>query len=196
MGAGPDRVEGGDQVTTSRQGQGRGGPAGQGAEPLLQSRARPASGRSAGHAGGHAGSSPEAGLAGPVAAARADGIADAAGGVAILLVEDNLLIRADTALTLEEMGHTVTQAAKAAPALAELERRSFDLLLTDLGLPDMDGNDLARRAVEIQQRLAVIYATGDGSLPGGHPPQTVLLCKPYGEEQLRDAIAAALARAG
>ncbi|MCZ0962838.1 PAS domain-containing protein [Paracoccus benzoatiresistens] len=116
--------------------------------------------------------------------------------VSILLVEDNALIRADTAIMLEEMGHTVTQAGKAAPALESLQGQSFDLLLTDLGLPDMNGNDLAQRAVEIQPGLAVVYATGDSSLPAGHPAQTVLLCKPYGEDQLRGAVEDALARIG
>ncbi|MTD99760.1 PAS domain-containing protein [Paracoccus sp. YIM 132242] len=116
--------------------------------------------------------------------------------VSILLVEDNALIRADTAIMLEEMGHTVAQAGKAAPALASLEGQDFDLLLTDLGLPDMNGNDLAQRAVEMRPGLAVVYATGDSSLPAGCPAQTVLLCKPYGEEQLRGAVREALARIG
>ncbi|WP_207102245.1 PAS domain-containing protein [Paracoccus shandongensis] len=116
--------------------------------------------------------------------------------VSILLVEDNALIRADTAIMLEEMGHTVAQAGKAAPALERLQGQGFDLLLTDLGLPDMNGNDLAQRAVEIQPGLAVVYATGDSHLPPGCPAQTVLLCKPYGEDQLRGAVQEALARIG
>lgn len=116
--------------------------------------------------------------------------------VSILLVEDNPLIRADTAIMLEEMGHTVVQAGKAAPALDRLGEQSFDLLLTDLGLPDMNGNDLARRAVEIQPGLAVVYATGDSALPAGCPGQTVLLCKPYGEDDLRQAVQQALGRMG
>lgn len=114
--------------------------------------------------------------------------------LSILLVEDNSLIRADTAIMLEEMGHTVTQSGKAEPALASLDDRTFDLLLTDLGLPDMNGNDLARRAVEVQPGLAVVYATGDSQLPGDCPAQTVLLCKPYGEEQLRSAVSEAIGR--
>jgi CheY-like chemotaxis protein len=114
--------------------------------------------------------------------------------VSILLVEDNALIRADTAIMLEEMGHTVVQAGKAAPALAHLEGQAFDLLLTDLGLPDMNGNDLAQRAVGLQPGLAVVYATGDSHLPAGCPQQAVLLCKPYGEDDLRGAVEEALAR--
>ena len=76
--------------------------------------------------------------------------------VSILLVEDNALIRADTAFMLEDMGHAVAQAGKAAPALGKLQEQSFDLLLTDLGLPDMNGNDLAQKAVEMQPGLAVV----------------------------------------
>jgi PAS domain S-box-containing protein len=116
--------------------------------------------------------------------------------VSILLVEDNALIRADTAIMLEEMGHTVVQAGKAAPALTHLEGQAFDLLLTDLGLPDMNGNDLAQRAVGLQPGLAVVYATGDSYLPAGCPQQAVLLCKPYGEDDLRGAVEEALARIG
>jgi PAS domain S-box-containing protein len=116
--------------------------------------------------------------------------------VSILLVEDNALIRADTAFMLEDMGHAVAQAGKAAPALGKLQEQSFDLLLTDLGLPDMNGNDLAQKAVEMQPGLAVVYATGDSDLPAGCPSQTVLLCKPYGEDQLRGAVQEALARLG
>ncbi len=116
--------------------------------------------------------------------------------VSILLVEDNALIRADTAIMLEEMGYTVTQAGKAAPALSSLEGQAFDLLLTDLGLPDMNGNDLAQRAVDIRPGLAVVYATGDSALPAGCPPQTVLLCKPYGEDDLRAAVRQALSQVG
>ncbi len=116
--------------------------------------------------------------------------------LSILLVEDNALIRADTAIMLEEMGHSVAQAGKAAPALDKLAEQSFDLLLSDLGLPDMNGNDLARRALEIQPDLAVVYATGDSHLPANCPAQTVLLCKPYGEDQLRGAVHEALARIG
>lgn len=135
--------------------------------------------------------------AGQQASGRDDRSAPAAGGLAsILLVEDNVLIRTDTAFMLEEMGHAVAQAGKAAPALTRLEEERFDLLLTDLGLPDMNGNDLARRAVEIQPGLAVVYATGDSDLPAGCPSQTVLLCKPYGEDQLRAAVEQALARVG
>ena len=58
----------------------------------------------------------------------------------------------------------------------------------------MNGNDLAQRAVGLQPGLAVVYATGDSHLPAGCPQQAVLLCKPYGEDDLRGAVEEALAR--
>ncbi|TBN44041.1 hybrid sensor histidine kinase/response regulator [Paracoccus subflavus] len=129
-------------------------------------------------------------------ASQPDGNQDGADGrpLSILLVEDNSLIRADTAIMLEEGGHRVVQAGKGAPALASLGQETFDLLLTDLGLPDMNGNDLARQAVGMRPGLAVVYATGDSALPPDCPPQAVLLCKPYGEDQLHRAVAEAMAR--
>jgi CheY-like chemotaxis protein len=64
--------------------------------------------------------------------------------LAILLVEDH----PDTAEALAELlrllGHQVTMAGSVAAALAALEAGSFDLAVSDLGLPDGSGNDLMR----------------------------------------------------
>lgn len=111
----------------------------------------------------------------------------------ILLVEDEALIRMDTAMALEDMGHSVTEAGRARDALARLQDRSFDILLTDLGLPDMGGAELARKVLEHQPDIGLVYATGEGHLPEGTDPRTVLLQKPYGEEDLRAALARAQA---
>ncbi len=121
--------------------------------------------------------------------------ADAPPGPArILLVEDDGLIRMDTALFLTDMGHTVTEAGLAREALSALDTGAFDLLLTDLGLPDMPGAELARRILDRCPGLGLVYATGETALPPGSPPQAVLLCKPYGEEDLRIAVDTAMTR--
>ena len=112
----------------------------------------------------------------------------------ILLVEDEALIRMDTAMFLEDMGHEVTEAGRAKEALAALETKGFDVLLTDLGLPDMGGAEMTRQALAVHPDLGVVFATGESRLPPGSPAQAVLLCKPYGEEDLRRAVAEALAR--
>lgn len=133
----------------------------------------------------------------PVAAAN-DHAPVAAAALRVLLVEDNALIRADTAMMLEDLGHRVIPTGTAGRALelleaAQAEGRGFDLLLTDLGLPDMRGDQLSLAALERDPSLALVYATGESMPPQGSPAQAVLLAKPYGDGQLRVAVERALA---
>lgn len=112
----------------------------------------------------------------------------------ILLVEDDPLIRLDTAMMLEDLGHTVEQAGLAGQAMGLLEQGRFDILLSDLGLPDLNGQELAQRALAQQPGLAVVFATGENRLPEGSPPGAVLLMKPYGETEIAQALHEALRR--
>jgi len=81
--------------------------------------------------------------------------------LSILLVEDH----ADTARAMSRLlrglGHQVESCHSVAGALALLERRSFDLMLSDIGLPDGTGIDLMRRVRERHQFPAVAL-TGYG----------------------------------
>lgn len=61
------------------------------------------------------------------------------------------------------------------------------MLVTDLGLPDMSGADLAVAVRQRRDGIAVVFATGDNFLPKNAPAGAVLLCKPYNE---RDVLAA------
>ncbi len=63
----------------------------------------------------------------------------------ILLVEDHAPTRGPLVLILSRRGYAVTAAASAAEALAAAEGQSFDLVLSDIGLPDMDGYALMRQ---------------------------------------------------
>ncbi len=110
--------------------------------------------------------------------------------LAILLVEDDFLIRMNTVDMLEELGHRATEAASAEEALDLLQSDRFDVLLTDMGLPKMSGTDLAITARAIFPELGVIFATGHQHLPdvpGGRRP--VLLPKPFGLSELEEALA-------
>lgn len=98
----------------------------------------------------------------------------------ILLVEDDFLIRLNTADMLQELGHEVAEASSAEEALKHLGKRRFDVLLTDIGLPGMSGTELAIQARAVDPALAVIFATGHSSapaLPDGRP--ATLLQKPF-----------------
>jgi CheY-like chemotaxis protein len=113
----------------------------------------------------------------------------------ILLVEDDPLIRFSTAEMLAELGHAVTQAADGAEALAQLEQATFDLLMTDLGLPGMSGAELATRAIEKQPALRVILASGYGSPSGSEEiARAVFVQKPYDTRALGEGLARAMAK--
>jgi signal transduction histidine kinase len=69
----------------------------------------------------------------------------ASGGAVILLVEDNVAAAATLADVLELWGYEVTTAYSAAKALSLAAVTRADMVLLDIGLPDMDGYELARR---------------------------------------------------
>ena len=111
----------------------------------------------------------------------------------ILLVEDDFLLRLNAVDILQELGHAVTEAAAAEEALERLNEERFDILLTDIGLPAMQGDELAAHAREIDPGIGVIFATGHNSvptLPAGSAGQ--LLSKPYDVPAIVAALKAAL----
>ena len=123
-------------------------------------------------------------------------MADHAAGEAcltILLVEDEPLIALTITDILEELGHRVLECASAAKAL-ELARAEprIDLLITDIGLPDMQGDALAREIRSGRPDLPVLISTGRmaGSMPnldelGGAVEH---LTKPFLMHDLQNAI--------
>ncbi|MGF7173914.1 response regulator [Azospirillum doebereinerae] len=111
-------------------------------------------------------------------------------GLRILLVEDDELIRLATADMLGELGHSVVDVGDAESALEALGDGRFDVLLTDVSLPDGSGSDLAVAAVERAVGLRVVFATGHDRVAGGERvPGALLLRKPYNEHSLSDVLA-------
>ncbi|MDZ7779935.1 MAG: response regulator [Gemmatimonadota bacterium] len=80
----------------------------------------------------------------------------------VLVVDDEDGVRRVTARVLERHGLEVRAAATAEDALAVIggENARVDVLLTDLGLPDMNGVDLAERAREAHPDISVLYMSG------------------------------------
>jgi PAS domain S-box-containing protein len=79
----------------------------------------------------------------------------------ILVVEDNAAANEALCELLGLLGHRVTAATRASDALTAIYNRPFDILLTDINLPDMSGLQLAERAASTCPSLAVIFASGE-----------------------------------
>jgi CheY-like chemotaxis protein len=109
----------------------------------------------------------------------------------ILFVEDEGLIRISTAELLTQLGHVVLQAGDGAQALEILGASAVDVLMTDLGLPDMAGHRLAGEARQRRPGLPVIFASGSDAPAetGEHAiPHAVMLRKPYDAASLAQAL--------
>jgi two-component system cell cycle response regulator CpdR len=78
----------------------------------------------------------------------------------ILLAEDDDDLRRFLVSALEKAGHAVTSFGEGASAFAEIKQETFDLLLTDIVMPEMDGIELARRAAELDPALKIMFITG------------------------------------
>ncbi len=81
----------------------------------------------------------------------------------ILMVEDNEQLLSIRKFLLETRGYRVLAAGSAAAALEHLEAAlpgSIDLLISDLMLPQMDGNELVRRAKQLHPLLPTLLVSG------------------------------------
>ena len=81
-------------------------------------------------------------------------------GETILVVEDETALLEVTARMLRYNGYEVAEASTSEEALPMVSERHFDLLLTDLVMPGMSGQDLAEHTEALDPRTAVLYMSG------------------------------------
>ncbi len=105
----------------------------------------------------------------------------------ILLVEDDEGVRKPLEMLLVLGGHEVTEAESAAKAAFLLEWKTFDLLLTDVSLPDGNGLEIADKAKTIGMPALVVTGYTLGLEPGSLDGYDYLL-KPVRERALLEAI--------
>jgi len=110
----------------------------------------------------------------------------AAAHLKLLVVENDDLIRTSTAEQLRLSGHVVSEAANAKEACALLGAQAdFDALVLDIGLPDMDGAELAHRALALHPHLGIVFASGASPAQNlGLPSAARYVVKPYSAAQL------------
>ncbi|ANC86131.1 MULTISPECIES: cell cycle two-component system response regulator CpdR [Bacteria] len=109
--------------------------------------------------------------------------------IRILLAEDDQVMREYLTRALERAGYAVAAVDRGTAAIPLLETEPFDLLLTDIVMPEMDGIELARRAAEMVPGLRVMFITGFAAVTlkaGREMPNARVLSKPF---HLRDLVA-------
>ena len=82
----------------------------------------------------------------------------------ILVVDDETELTAALCEMLSKQGYETTGFSNGLAALAALQARSFDVLLADLMMPEMDGITLLKKALEIDSNLVCIVMTGQGTV--------------------------------
>jgi CheY-like chemotaxis protein len=114
----------------------------------------------------------------------------------ILVVEDDTIVRMLIVDVLEELGFRVLEAENAQSALKFVKETGnvIDLMMTDVGLPDMNGRDLAILVREQRPQLPVLFASGYAESVEV-PPGMQLIAKPFSIDQLRDKVKAMLGAA-
>jgi two-component system NtrC family sensor kinase len=80
-----------------------------------------------------------------------------------LVVEDEDPLRGGVSEVMRGLGHQVVEATTGQQALSLLEERTYDLVMLDLRLPDVDGQAIWQRAIAPHPQLAgrVVFMTGD-----------------------------------
>ncbi len=100
----------------------------------------------------------------------------------ILLAEDDTDMRRFLVKALQNAGFDVTSYDNGLSAYQRLREEPFELLLTDIVMPEMDGIELARRAAELDPDIKIMFITGFAAvaLQGGRTaPEAKLLSKPF-----------------
>jgi CheY-like chemotaxis protein len=127
---------------------------------------------------------------GPVRAAKAGDIPP----LRVLLVDDDPAVLNSTQFVLELDGHAVVTADGGSAGIEALQNArqsglTFDVMVTDLGMPYVDGNQVARTAKELSPSTTVVLLTGWGTKMGDGEDRSAhvdfVLAKPFDLDELR-----------
>ncbi len=116
----------------------------------------------------------------------------------VLVVDDQRNMRATTALLLRQAGHAVEEAESGAAAIRRVQQEPFDVVLTDLRMPDLDGLELLRavreHAPDTQVIVMTAYGTIDSAVEAMRRGALDYVSKPFKEDELLLRIARAVER--
>jgi ATP-dependent Lon protease len=78
----------------------------------------------------------------------------------ILVVDDDFNFRSLMVHVLKDEGYSVSMAEDGIAALRALEREGFDILITDINMPNMDGIELFNNVKNLYPQIPVIFVSG------------------------------------
>ena len=114
----------------------------------------------------------------------------------ILLADDEQIARENLEYILKKEGYETVAVESGARALEELEKSDFDLVITDLRMPQVDGMQVLERAKELRPDTEVLvvtgYATVNTAVQAMQKGAYHYLAKPYQNEEVRILIRKAL----
>ena len=113
----------------------------------------------------------------------------------VLIIDDEADVRDLVSDVLASHGHRITGASGGREGLARFEAGSYDIVLTDLGMPDLNGWEVARAIKSTRSGTPVLLLTGwaDAVDPTAAGLVDAILKKPFGLDELAAAVTTALA---
>ncbi len=112
----------------------------------------------------------------------------------ILAVDDSASMRQMVSFTLKEAGYQVAEAADGQEGLNAAQANKFDLIISDVNMPVMDGIEMIRHIRELSNHkftpilMLTTEAGGDKKLSGKAAGATGWIVKPFNPEQLLNTI--------
>jgi DNA-binding NtrC family response regulator len=118
--------------------------------------------------------------------------------LSILVIDDENVICDACRLILAEKGHAVDSCLTGKRGLLAIERGTYDLILLDMKLPDIDGMEILRTAVEKGPAPCVIVMTGYSTMSNALQAMKLgaadYLAKPFTDDELVEAVEKAIAK--
>lgn len=117
----------------------------------------------------------------------------------ILLVEDDAVVRATARTVLNRMKHEVIEAADGAAAIRLIEAERFDLVITDVIMPEVEGLEVVRAVRARWPECPIVAMSGGGRIAKGEILDWAakfgarhVLAKPFSADELRRVVALCL----
>jgi signal transduction histidine kinase/CheY-like chemotaxis protein len=118
----------------------------------------------------------------------------------ILVIDDDEMLASILSRILTRQGHEVTLADSGEKGLEFFHNKAFDIVLTDLNMPEMSGFEVARTIRAVNQKVVVAFITGWGNDIGAETLQTggidLIIAKPYRIEEVHSLMHKAVSLLG